>query len=106
MTARFFLVTLRVTIFVGVVRFSVCSEMKLLDREEDADELFDKDFGELAWRATLPAASGVVLFRLPMHAAADAGAVLAARIGERADWAGHFSVVEPGRVRMRALSAK
>jgi predicted nuclease of predicted toxin-antitoxin system len=75
-------------------------------REERIVLTFDKDFGELAWRAGLPAGSGVVLFRLPMPAAADAGAVLAARLGERADWAGHFSVVEPGRVRMRTLSVK
>jgi predicted nuclease of predicted toxin-antitoxin system len=27
---------------------------------------FDKDFGELAWRAKLPSRCGVVLFRLPM----------------------------------------
>ena len=27
---------------------------------------FDKDFGELAWRAGLPASSGIVLLRLPM----------------------------------------
>jgi len=42
---------------------------------------FDKDFGELAWRAGLPASSGIILFRLPMPAAADVGVNLAARIG-------------------------
>ena len=65
---------------------------------------FDKDFGELAWRVGLPASSGIVLFRLPMPAAAEVGAILAARIGERTDWAGHFSVIEPGRIRMRPLA--
>ena len=64
---------------------------------------FDKDFGELAWVAGLPRESGVILLRLPMPAAATAGAALAARIAERTDWAGHFSVIEPGRVRMRPL---
>jgi predicted nuclease of predicted toxin-antitoxin system len=39
---------------------------------------FDKDFGELAWRAGLPASSGIVLFRLPMPAAVSVGATLAA----------------------------
>src|SRR5712691_921548 len=39
---------------------------------------FDKDFGELAWRVGLPASSGIVLFRLPMPAAAAVGVVLAA----------------------------
>lgn len=64
---------------------------------------FDKDFGELAWRAGLPPSCGVVLFRLPTLPA-SVGAVLAARLAERDDWAGHFSVIEPGRVRMRKLS--
>jgi hypothetical protein len=67
---------------------------------------FDKDFGELAWRVGLPASSGIVLFRLPMPAAAGVGATLAARIGERTDWAGHFTVIEPGRIRMRSLAAQ
>jgi len=67
---------------------------------------FDKDFGELAWRFGLPASSGVVLFRLPMPPAPGVGAALATRIGERPDWAGHFSVIEPGRIRMRRLTAE
>jgi predicted nuclease of predicted toxin-antitoxin system len=66
---------------------------------------FDKDFGELAWRAQLPAESGIILFRLPIPAPARVGAELAARIAEREDWAGHFSVIEPNRIRMRKLPA-
>lgn len=62
---------------------------------------FDKDFGELAFQAELPARCGIILFRVPMPAPAVVGVTLAARIAERTDWAGHFSVVEPGRVRMR-----
>jgi predicted nuclease of predicted toxin-antitoxin system len=65
---------------------------------------FDKDFGELVWSAGLPMSSGIVLFRLPMPAAGNVGADLVARINERSDWAGHFSVIEPGRVRMRPLA--
>ncbi len=64
---------------------------------------FDKDFGELAWRKRLPAGCGIVLFRMPMPAAQAAGNVLAAIIAGRTDWAGHFSVVEPHRIRMRAI---
>jgi len=75
-------------------------------REERIVLTFDKDFGELAWHAGLPASCGVVLFRLPMPPAPNVGSVLAARIGERADWAGHFTVLEPGRIRMRPLSFK
>src|SRR5262245_26793153 len=47
---------------------------------------FDKDFGELAWRAGLPASSGIVLLRLPMPPVAEVGTTLAARIVERTDW--------------------
>jgi predicted nuclease of predicted toxin-antitoxin system len=64
---------------------------------------FDKDFGELAWHAGLPAPCGIVLFRLSMPPASSVGAMLAARVGERTDWPGHFSVIEPGRTRMRKL---
>jgi predicted nuclease of predicted toxin-antitoxin system len=74
------------------------------ERESRIILTFDKDFGELAWRAGLPSTSGIVLFRLPMAAAADIGADLAARLDERNDWAGHFTVIEPGRVRMRRLA--
>jgi predicted nuclease of predicted toxin-antitoxin system len=34
---------------------------------------FDKDFGEIARRASLPAACGVILFRLPMPPSAEVG---------------------------------
>jgi predicted nuclease of predicted toxin-antitoxin system len=54
---------------------------------------FNKDFGELAWRAGLPASSGIVLLRLPMPPAAEVGTTLAARIVERTDLAGHFTVI-------------
>jgi len=76
------------------------------EREARVLLTFDKDFGELARHVGLPASSGVVLFRLPMPAAAEVGVILAARIGERTDWAGHFTVIEPGRIRMRPLAAQ
>jgi len=72
-------------------------------REERVLLTFDKDFGELAKGSALPAASGVVLLRVRMPRAADAGMRVAAMIAARDDWAGHFSVVEAGRVRMRPL---
>jgi len=64
---------------------------------------FDKDFGELAARADLPAECGVVLLRLPMPTPSNAGETIARIVGGRDDWRGHFSVIEPGRVRMRRL---
>ncbi|MEF3366713.1 DUF5615 family PIN-like protein [Methylocystis sp. 9N] len=64
---------------------------------------FDKDFGELAWRSGFARSCGIILFRLPTPSAVSVGDALAARIAERDDWIGHFSVIEPGRVRMREL---
>jgi predicted nuclease of predicted toxin-antitoxin system len=64
---------------------------------------FDKDFGELAWRSGLPATCGIVLFRLPALGPTGVGKVIADVLMARDDWAGHFSVVEPGRIRVRVL---
>ena len=65
---------------------------------------FDKDFGELARASALPLTCGVVLFRMPMPRPGDAGRRLADLVAARDDWAGHFSVVESGRIRMRRLT--
>lgn len=65
---------------------------------------FDRDFGELAFRLGLPASSGVVLFRLELASAAHAVEIICSTLRSRSDWAGHFSVVTEGRVRMTALS--
>jgi predicted nuclease of predicted toxin-antitoxin system len=46
---------------------------------------FDKDFGELAWRAALPPSCGIVLFRLPMPRVDDE---LVQRVLARSDWPG------------------
>jgi predicted nuclease of predicted toxin-antitoxin system len=70
-------------------------------REERILLTFDKDFGELAKVSALPPACGVILLRMPMPKPNEVGRRLADLIMARADWAGHFSVIEPGRVRMR-----
>ena len=72
-------------------------------REERILLTFDKDFGELARGSALPPACGIVLLRIPMPRPGGVGERLAELITSRDDWAGHFSVVEPGHVRMRAL---
>lgn len=63
----------------------------------------DKDFGELAFRAGLPAESGVILFRLrvlsPEHVRQRVSEVLQSRT----EWQGCFVVVEPSRTRIRPL---
>lgn len=77
--------------------------LALAAREERILLTFDKDFGELAKRSTLPRACGVILLRTPMPKSGDVGRRLADVITARDDWAGYFSVIEPGRVRMRPL---
>lgn len=72
-------------------------------REERILLTFDKDFGELARRSALPRTCGVILLRMPMPRPGDVGRRLADLITARDDWAGCFSVIEPGRVRMRPL---
>jgi predicted nuclease of predicted toxin-antitoxin system len=72
-------------------------------REERTLVTFDKDFGELAWRYPLPRDCGIILFRLPMTSPSAVARVIVDAIAMRTDWAGHFSVVEPSRVRMRPL---
>ncbi len=72
-------------------------------REQRVLLTFDKDFGELAGSSALPSVCGVVLFRIPVPKPGDVGQRLAELIAGRDDWAGHFSVIQPGRVRMRRL---
>ena len=64
---------------------------------------FDKDFGALAFRSGLAAPSGIVLFRIPATSPSHVARTSVAVLESRADWAGHFSVVEPGGLRMRPL---
>jgi hypothetical protein len=72
-------------------------------REERILLTFDKDFGELARASALPRACGVLLFRVPMPNPGDVGPRLSGLITSRDDWAGNFSVIESGRVRMRLI---
>ncbi len=64
---------------------------------------FDKDFGEAVFRRRLPAAYGVVLFRLPMSSPEHAAAVATMVLGSRTDWTELFAVVDKGRLRIRPL---
>jgi predicted nuclease of predicted toxin-antitoxin system len=72
-------------------------------REQRILLTFDKDFGELARKSGLPRECGIILFRTPMPQPSNVRHLVDV-IAARDDWAGHFSVVEPGRVRMRELS--
>src|SRR5437870_11084250 len=66
-------------------------------REERILLTFDKDFGELARGSALPPTCGVVLLRTPMPKPGVVGQRLADLITARADWAGYFSLIDPGR---------
>lgn len=82
------------------------SDCMVLQRAEAEDRVlvtFDKDFGELAFRAELPASSGIILFRISAPSSAHVARVAAAALESRADWAGHFAVVEDARIRMTPL---
>lgn len=64
---------------------------------------FDKDFGELAFCSDLPVSCGIVLFRIPLLSLDYVTTIIVEVIESRSDWDGHFTVVEPGRIRMRTL---
>lgn len=64
---------------------------------------FDKDFGELAFRSGMPASTGIILLRIGAQDPSLLASIAARALASRADWAGHFSVVEPSRVRMTPL---
>ncbi len=66
---------------------------------------FDKDFGELAFKARLPATSGVILVRAMAPSPDELSALVVSTIDARQDWAGQFSVIENDTVRMTPLPA-
>lgn len=78
------------------------SDSVVLSRAMSEGRLFitqDKDFGELAFRAGLPAECGVILFRLSgATPGADYQRMLDV-IESRDDWPGHFAVATDDRVR-------
>lgn len=64
---------------------------------------FDKDFGEMAFRAGLRAQSGIILFRIAPQSPEEVGQIALSAIQSQRDWAGHFSVVTRDRIRMTPL---
>jgi len=91
---------------------SVCESMPgnidefILELAEKDDRIiltFDKDFGDLAFCRNLSLSCGIVLFRIPLRSVDYLSADIIHAVESRSDWAGHFSVVEQGRIRMRKL---
>ena len=64
---------------------------------------FDKDFGELAFNAKLPASLGIILFRIIPSSSRHIALVAVQALEGRSDWEGHFSVIEDQRIRMTPL---
>lgn len=64
---------------------------------------FDKDFGELAFRSSLPASSGVVIFRLQTQSPEHVQKRVLETFAQRTEWNGHLFVVEEHRLRVRPL---
>ncbi len=64
---------------------------------------FDKDFGDLAYRAGLRAPAGIVLFRLPSMPPEALSRFVSDSLATHVDWKGHLSVVSELGIRMRPL---
>lgn len=82
------------------------SDTQVIERaiaEERIVMTFDKDFGELAFRSGLPVSIGVVLLRVHTEDPTTLTRIVAAAIESRTDWAGHFAVIEPNRIRLTPL---
>ena len=76
---------------------------ELAARETRVLLTLDKDFGELAFRAGLPAAAGIVLFRLSPPTLNALVAAAVAFFDATPDCAGEFTVIENDRARRRKL---
>ena len=82
------------------------ADTAVLARAHDENRLlitFDKDFGELVFKAGAKVSQGIILVRIPQPSASAVAAKVSAVLSSRSDWAGHFSVVEEFAVRMRLL---
>jgi len=64
---------------------------------------FDKDFGELAFAARLPATCGIVFFRLNGSSPEVDNQRVADALDDSLEWSGRFVIVEDDRVRSRVL---
>lgn len=77
--------------------------LALAQQEQRVVVTFDKDFGELAFAARLPASCGVVLFRLQGASPEVDNQRAVTALSGRDDWSGVFAIIEDDRVRVRAI---
>jgi predicted nuclease of predicted toxin-antitoxin system len=80
--------------------------LDMAQRENRIVLTLDKDFGALAFRAKLPASSGIILLRLSAASPESLTEIALRCIESRSDWAGYFSVVTPDRIRMTAITRR
>ncbi|MFN8012136.1 MAG: DUF5615 family PIN-like protein [Holophagaceae bacterium] len=64
---------------------------------------FDKDFGALAFRGSLPAQSSVVLLRFALSSMEAAASKILGALRSQETWKGVFVVVEESRIRVVPL---
>jgi len=78
----------------------------VLERANEVSALMltaDKDFGELVFRDKALTADGVILLRLAGLSAERKAALISDVLRERsAEFPNHFSVISPGRIRIRS----
>jgi predicted nuclease of predicted toxin-antitoxin system len=82
------------------------SDEKILARGQAEGRILvthDKDFGDLAFHAGLPAKCGIILIRLGKLTPNAIAQRTVQVIGGRTDWPGHLAVIDERRVRMRPL---
>lgn len=85
------------------------TDRKVLERAQAEERIlvtFDKDSGELAFRAKLPSSRGIVLFRISAPSSEHVARVAVQVLESRTDWPGHFSVIEDDRIRMTPLPTR
>ena len=77
--------------------------LEIAQRDERIILTMDKDFGELAFKSKLLASCGIMLFRGKITSLQHFADFTIHVIESRDDWAGNFTLVEWGRIKMRPL---
>ncbi len=65
---------------------------------------FDLDFGELVFRLRISLPHGIILLRIPLLLPDQMAHFIVQTLASRDDWAKHFSVIEPHKIRMINIS--
>lgn len=77
--------------------------LEIASAEERTLLTFDKDFGYLAFRQSLTASCGVILFRTGSLSPTASAALALATLQSGVIWAGHFCVVDDRKIRVTPL---